>query len=322
MYRPHQTSRCCSAHPILEPTPRSPDAIDYLLRLKVTTACLPVSALLISTGSYWKADHRPNQRPQRLPSDDSPNYHTRITHAQSALAIRKVRHNAKIGADIAVELAALSGHGAPSQSGSLAGATTQTEVPDRSPSTAPRNRPPRVAVFGGAVADIVSRPYPGSALTPGTSTPGETRRSFGGVGRNVAEGLARVLPKRWPSGEMEIGDESGSSSAEISLVSAVGDDDAGKSLVAGCEEVGVRAQATVEMGPDGGDNGGRDACRDKPGTASYVAMLDGDGELVAAVADMRVLEAMTAVRAWRRRFCLAEGRAVVGHCYRTPRVVG
>lgn len=54
-------------------------------------------------------------------------------------------------------------------------------------------RPPRVAVFGGAVVDIIARPRPGSVLAPGTSTPGDARQTYGGVGRNVAEALARLL---------------------------------------------------------------------------------------------------------------------------------
>ncbi|CAM9281049.1 unnamed protein product, partial [Sphacelaria rigidula] len=69
-------------------------------------------------------------------------------------------------------------------------------------------------------------------------------------------------------------------SAEVTLVSVVGADETGKALVAHCEDAGVKARATDE--------------ESLPGTASYVAMLDGDGELVAAVADMRLLDVMTA----------------------------
>lgn len=216
-----------------------------------------------------------------------------------------------VGADIAVELAAISRqlpYSPLSRSGSYTGVSnprSETLPPPPSPplstsSVAARdgNDAPRasVAVFGGAVADIVSKPYPGSVLTPGTSTPGVTRQSFGGVGRNVAEGLARVLLAR---GETLAagGNDSSDCDAEITLVSAVGADDAGRALVAGCEQVGVSAQVTVQVGLDAErDEGG-------PGTASYVAMLGGDGELMAAVADMRVLETMTAVRTHGKCYC-------------------
>lgn len=166
--------------------------------------------------------------------------------------------------------------------------------------------------------DIISKPYPGSALTPGTSTPGETRQSFGGVGRNVAEGLARVLlPTRRAVGSGGAADNDGkenvddgrSPGAEISLIAAVGADDAGRALVAGCEEVGINARGTVEVRPDGAQTkrGSRDGggAVDCAGTASYVAVLGGDGELVAAVADMRIMEKMTAVSTLRKRVTLA-----------------
>lgn len=160
------------------------------------------------------------------------------------------------------------------------------------PTAAP---PLRVAVFGGAVADIVSKPPTGTALTPGTSTPGETRQSFGGVGRNVAEGVARVLlSRRSDKVAAGVGSSGNGSGAVVTLASVVGADEAGKGLVAGCEGAGVNAEATVEVGcsSGAGDGGGSDKAR----TASYVAVLGGDGDLVAAVADMRVLERMTSVR--------------------------
>lgn len=153
---------------------------------------------------------------------------------------------------------------------------------------------PRVTVFGGAVADIVSKPSPGSTLRPGTSTPGETRQSFGGVGRNVAEGVARVLDAR--RSERALSDDqlrTGVDRTSVTLVSTVGADDAGKALVASCEDFGVNAAATVEMGYPGQARAGGG---DEAGTASYVAVLGGDGDLVAAVADMRIFERMTAVR--------------------------
>lgn len=210
----------------------------------------------------------------------------------------KVRHNAKVGADIAVQLAKLTGSPpAPSTP-----SRTEAFLARATPTAAP---PLRVAVFGGAVADIVSKPPTGTALTPGTSTPGETRQSFGGVGRNVAEGVARVLLARRGDkvaagiGSSNNTDLSGSG-AVVTLASVVGADDAGKGLVAGCEEVGVNAEATVEVGCSSGavhDGGGGD----KAGTASYVAVLGGDGDLVAAVADMRILERMTSVRVSERR---------------------
>lgn len=197
--------------------------------------------------------------------------------ASSPYDSRKVRHNAKVGAEIAVQLAAVASHPPPSRRTQPAahsgGASSKRAAEGRHrPSS-----PPRVAVFGGAVADTVSKPPNGTALIPGTSTPGVTRQSFGGVGRNVAEGVARVLRARLGGMGAAGGSLSGVDSgggADVTLVSVVGADDAGKALVAGCEEAGVMAEATVEVGGSG---------RDQAGTASYVAMLDGE-TVVAVVA--------------------------------------
>ena len=157
------------------------------------------------------------------------------------------------------------------------------------------------------MADIVSKPYPGTSLRPGTSNPGETRQSFGGVGRNVAEGVARVLRGRQglmgaadcgsgsSNGGSESGGGGGSGVADVTLVAAVGGDDVGRALIAGCEDVGVSAEATVEVVSGTGQGSRASGSEINPGTASYVAILGEDGDLVTAVTDMRVMERMTAV---------------------------
>lgn len=166
------------------------------------------------------------------------------------------------------------------------------------------------------MADTVSKPYPGTALSPGTSNPGETRQSFGGVGRNVAEGVARVLLGHQslvgaPDCDGGGGSSSGSSggcggnvggggggsgAAGVTLVAVVGEDVVGRALVAGCEDVGVSAETTVEVVSGTGRGSRADGSGTSFGTASYVAILGDDGDLVTAVADMRVMERMTAVR--------------------------
>jgi pseudouridine kinase len=51
-------------------------------------------------------------------------------------------------------------------------------------------QPPQVIVVGAANVDTKGRP--GKALAPGTSNPSDLRISVGGVGRNIAESLARL----------------------------------------------------------------------------------------------------------------------------------
>lgn len=79
--------------------------------------------------------------------------------------------------------------------------------------------------------------------------------SLGGVGRNIAEVIARL-------------------GGSPSLLSAVGDDEPGRQLVEACRDIGVRVDTLIRS--------------PKGRTATYTALLDGSGELVGAVADMDV----------------------------------
>jgi pseudouridine kinase len=124
------------------------------------------------------------------------------------------------------------------------------------PSTEP---PPAIVCVGGVVADRVVR-LDGTPV-PGTSNPGSVVSSPGGVARNIAENLARLGHRP-------------------ALVSVIGDDTVGTSLVTGVRAVGVDARWI----------------RTVPGdvTAEYLAILDPDGELVLGVAVMAVLDTLTA----------------------------
>ena len=109
---------------------------------------------------------------------------------------------------------------------------------------------PAVVVIGGANMDVKARSA--ATLVPGTSNPGFGSMVPGGVGRNVAENLARLGTPTF-------------------LVAAVGRDVAGENLLARTAAAGVRLQHVHRT--------------DLP-TGMYVALLGSDGELVAAVSDM------------------------------------
>jgi pseudouridine kinase len=117
---------------------------------------------------------------------------------------------------------------------------------------------PAIVCVGGVVADRVVRLD--APPVPGTSNPGAVVSSPGGVARNIAENLARLGHRP-------------------ALVSVIGDDTVGTSLVTGIRAVGVDARWV----------------RTEPGdvTAEYLAILDPDGELVLGVAVMAVLDALT-----------------------------
>src|ERR687883_812684 len=113
-----------------------------------------------------------------------------------------------------------------------------------------------IVCMGGVVAARVVR----LAAPPvaGTSNPGSVVSSPGGVARNIAENLARLGHRP-------------------TLVSVIGDDTVGTSLVTGVRAAGVDARGvrTVPSEP----------------TAEYIAILDPDGELVLGVAVMGVFDA-------------------------------
>jgi pseudouridine kinase len=117
--------------------------------------------------------------------------------------------------------------------------------------------PAHVLVVGGAVLDTKLRTTAAPVL--GTSNPGSASWTAGGVGRNMAENLARL-------GRPTV------------LVAAVGDDLAGESVVGRTAAAGVDCRHVVLS---------------RHPTGTYAAVLDDGGDLLIAVADMRATDEMT-----------------------------
>ncbi|MFL6080189.1 MAG: PfkB family carbohydrate kinase [Ornithinibacter sp.] len=114
-----------------------------------------------------------------------------------------------------------------------------------------------VLVVGGAVLDTKVRTAHAPVL--GTSNPGTASATVGGVGRNIAENLARLgRPTR--------------------LVAAVGDDPAGDTVLQRTAAAGVECRHVV-LSPHP--------------TGTYAAVLDDAGDLHIAVADMRATDELT-----------------------------
>ena len=174
-----------------------------------------------------------------------------------------VKGNAAVGADIAVAIAnaRLKINGGPENKGfrgvtSTNTAVRETEFFQENNATRPSSR---VVVMGGAVIDLVAKPAKGTRLIPATSNPGSCHESDGGVARNIAEVLGRL-------GSHPI------------LFSAVGEDSRGLSLMERmANECGIsRDRQYIEV--VSGSN-----------TATYLAVLEEDGDLHTAIADMDVL---------------------------------
>ncbi|HBI68425.1 MAG TPA: pseudouridine-5-phosphate glycosidase, partial [Massilia sp.] len=97
-------------------------------------------------------------------------------------------------------------------------------------------------------------------LAMGTSNPASGVESFGGVARNIAENLARM-------------------GAAVSLITAVGNDSSGRALLAHADSVGIDTRGAFKL--------------DDAGSGTYTAVLDGDGQMVVALADMALYDRIT-----------------------------
>ncbi len=115
---------------------------------------------------------------------------------------------------------------------------------------------PKIIVVGGANLDIKSR-IAGKSI-PGTSNPGWTETSPGGVGRNIAENLARL-------------------GAKVGLLTLIGDDSTGDRLRRNARAVGIDTSLML---------------RRKGSTGTYSVTLDAAGEMLIGVSDMRLVDAM------------------------------
>jgi len=117
---------------------------------------------------------------------------------------------------------------------------------------------PRVVVIGIACMDIRGRTR--ELLVPATSNPGAVRLTAGGVGRNMAENLARL-------------------DVPTALLTAVGDDPFGEQVIAQTAAAGVDLSHVYRTA-------------DYP-TATYLAVVDTDGSLAVGLDDMGIAAAIT-----------------------------
>lgn len=139
--------------------------------------------------------------------------------------------------------------------------------------------PSRIVCLGGAAVDRVYRLA--APAVAGTSNPGTVGGSAGGVARNVAELLARL-------------------GVPVSLVTAVGDDEGGRALIADLATLGVDTAGTVTIAG--------------AATAEYAAVTNPDGELVLGVAAMGVLDRLDAALVAANEARLRAAAWVVADC--------
>ncbi len=142
---------------------------------------------------------------------------------------------------------------------------------------------PYVVVVGGANVDIEGRSS--TTIQGGDSNPGTVQTSAGGVGRNVAENLARLL-------------------VPTHLVTVLGRDPNGDWLRAETEQAGVDLDLVVWA-------------EDLP-TPTYLSILDDAGELNVAINDMEALELLDPRRIQALSNDIGAATAVVVDCNLAP----
>lgn len=134
---------------------------------------------------------------------------------------------------------------------------------------------PAVVVIGGANMDVKARSA--RPLVAGTSNPGHGSMAPGGVGRNIAENLARL-------------------GTRTHLVAALGTDPLGDQVLSATSAAGVHVEHV----------------RRTPGaTGTYTAVLDSTGELLVAVADMAATDGLSPEDVSRARDLIVAAGLVV-----------
>ncbi|NCG23524.1 MAG: hypothetical protein GWP47_05270 [Actinobacteria bacterium] len=144
-----------------------------------------------------------------------------------------------------------------------------------------------VCVVGGANVDIEGRVL--KTLLPGDSNPGTVIRSPGGVGRNIAENLARL-------------------DVPTHLIPALGRDDNGTWLHDLATASGVDLANSVWS--------------DSAPTATYLSVLDSSGEMTVAVNDMDVVASLDVAALNARRDTLENAAALVVDCNLASETLG
>ena len=116
----------------------------------------------------------------------------------------------------------------------------------------------KIVVVGGINIDVEGRPF--EKIKYQDSNPGKIKLSFGGVGRNITENLARM-------GE------------ETAMLAVIGDDDMGKAAKEELRTLGVDVSG-IEM-------------REGMSTAMYLAILNNKNDMELGLCDMDIIDYVT-----------------------------
>jgi pseudouridine kinase len=143
-----------------------------------------------------------------------------------------------------------------------------------------------VLVVGAMAADAKGQPR--HELVPGRSTPGTVHFAIGGVGRNIAETLARL-------------------GVQTTLLSAIGDDPIGHILLESTARSGVNTAHVVTS--------------THHRTAGYIAILDRNGAPAYALDDMAVIQEVTPGLVYRHRRLVRDADMIVLDANLSPKTI-
>nr|XP_025975607.1 pseudouridine-metabolizing bifunctional protein C1861.05-like isoform X2 [Dromaius novaehollandiae] len=155
--------------------------------------------------------------------------------------IALIQNNARVGSCIAVALS------------KLQKATRKGRLPRREDMT-----PPQPVVIGGINVDFIAKAQNSVILVGGQTNAGRVRRSFGGVGRNLADCLSRL-------------------GLTPLFLSAMGKDEHSESILHYCHHMDMRAVLQLEG----------------KSTATYCAVITSAGELSVGLGDMDIHQEIT-----------------------------
>ena len=191
--------------------------------------------------------------------------------------IALVKNNAKVGSQIAVALSNLrksSSSSARSQDGKSSN---------------------RVVVVGGAIVDLVGKSI--TKFLPRTSNPGRITMQFGGVGRNIAEALARL-------------------GLNPLMITAVGRDVLGDSLIAHMKSLNMSVEGIIR--PESTSNSVCDSAQEscentqtEYRTALYNGVMDEKGEQVVAIVDTEIIDQVTPAAIMAQEKAISQAEMVV-----------
>ena len=125
-----------------------------------------------------------------------------------------------------------------------------------------------VTVIGGANMDING--FSVDPLNVADSNPGRVEYCPGGVGRNIAENLHRL-------------------GADVRFIGVIGDDPGGEFIKNSSERMGLNIEHSLSLSSDQASKN----LTTSNVTSVYIALMDHDGEMKLALADMNIMEQMT-----------------------------